>query len=219
LQTRQTKFCDILFHYSRGFCDFISFLFILPITGACRRIWVIGSSIVRRAAHAALVSPQGPDLGFPPGTIRWWGVGGMRWIDFPTSIITLLESERPPHIVVVHLGGNDLAQLQLGQLIQMFRLGFQWLRRHCPNSRIAFSAILPRRAYRGAVNNQAIDNCRRSCNRYIRRIMREIDGVFIPHPQISFQSAPLFHDDGVHLSPRGDAVFLNTLSDALRSLA
>lgn len=174
---------------------------------------------MHRAAQAALSHPGGPDLGFDIGTVRWCGYGGMRWGDFHRRVTTLLDSRGPPVIMVVHLGGNDLAQLRLGQLNLIIQVAFQWLKEQCPNTTLVFSGILPRREYRGALSNKNIDNCRRACNRHARRVMGHVSGGFIAHPQFSYRTPALFAQDGVHLSPEGNLVFLNNITQVLREMA
>ena len=193
-------------------------LFSLFIYTAGNFVWILGSSIIRWAAHAALISEGGPDFNlFEIGTVRWIGRGGMRWCHFFQKITELHAScTCVPQILIIHLGGNDLGRLSLYQLNLLITSATNFVHQHWPTTRIALSAILPRRSYVGARGNKAMDGVRKAINRHRKKIMTGCNGIFIPHPSFHFRNSELFLDDGVHLSVKGNQLLLADIAAALQ---
>lgn len=181
-------------------------------------VWILGSSIIRLAAHAALISEGGPDLNlFETGTVRWIGRGGMRWCHFFQKITELHAScTCVPQILIIHLGGNDLGRLSLYQLNLLITSATKFVQQHWPTTQIALSAILPRRAYEGARRNKAMDGARKAINRHMKKIMTDCNGIFIPHPTFHFRNSELYLEDGVHLSAKGNQHLLADIATALQ---
>ena len=208
--------------FSRIVCRFASFilfvLFSLFIFTAGNFVWILGSSIIRWAAHAALISEGGLDFNlFEPGTVRWIGRSGMRWCHFFQKITDLHAScTCVPQILIIHLGGNDLSRLSLYQLNLLITSATNFIHQHWPTTQIALSAIIPRRSYKGARRNKAMDGARKAINRHMRKVMTNCNGIFIPHPTFHFRNSELYLDDGVHLSGKGNQQLLTDISNALQ---
>ena len=139
----------------------------------------------------------------------------MRWCHFYGKVTSLLASGGPPDLIIIHLGGNDLANLRLGAINRAMYRTLQLLMGLCPHSTVALSGILPRAGYRGARCNTAIDKCRRACNRRARKLVERVGGFYVPHPQFSYKTTHLYLPDGVHLSELGNARFIGNLAQAI----
>ncbi|XP_054846595.1 uncharacterized protein LOC129337113 [Eublepharis macularius] len=180
------------------------------------RILICGHSMAFWAAHQARRSWIGSQLGLSRwATIEWQGRRGLRW----AGLLPLLfegRSAPPPHILVVHLGGNDLGLMKGVALSWQARDDFLEIRRRWPGVLIFWSAMLPRRVWREALDHRAIERARRMTNRALFKIMTGGLGIYLPHPQIRAESVALYRGDGVHLSYRGNSIFLDDIRQGLR---
>ncbi|XP_060108061.1 keratin, type II cytoskeletal 7-like [Heteronotia binoei] len=178
-----------------------------------QKILIAGHSMVFWAAHQARRSPIGSQLGLSKwAVVEWQGRRGLRW----SGLLPLLFRGRtgpPPHILVIHLGGNDLGLLK-GKALSLQAM--EDLRSRWPEVLILWSAILPRRVWRAAWDPVGIDRARRKANRAIKKALCGGLGIYLPHPAIRVEMADLYLQDGVHLSMKGNGAFLNDLRLGLR---
>ena len=81
-------------------------------------MWIAGSSIVKHAFARARNSFEGSqlDLNRQAASLWWQGRKSLRWCLVSGLIRTLLRHEEPPGLLVLHVGGNDLGQVPLGDL-------------------------------------------------------------------------------------------------------
>ena len=73
------------------------------------QIWILGDSIVRRAKERAAATRR-LQLG-TPYTIQWHGQGGARLEDVERMVDNRLMFSAPPSLVVLHLGTNNIGQM------------------------------------------------------------------------------------------------------------
>ena len=64
-------------------------------------------------------------------------------------------------ILVLHIGGNDLGQVQRYKLLQRMKKDITWIKDTCPNTKMLYSSILPRIKWRNAKEAKSIDNARK----------------------------------------------------------
>lgn len=74
-------------------------------------IWIVGSSLIKRAEqYASMSSEFGTDLSLPNVSVLWKGVSGLSF-DSVADIIYDLRSKYPhPRFLVIHAGGNDIGK-------------------------------------------------------------------------------------------------------------
>ncbi|CAG2230925.1 unnamed protein product [Mytilus edulis] len=87
-------------------------------------IWIIGSSLVKKASEHTQTRATGIDLGLEKlgYSIVWIGHSGMLWDMVPSIITALLNWRSQPSIILIHCGGNDLCNIQNGKLLYNIRL-------------------------------------------------------------------------------------------------
>ena len=75
-----------------------------------RTIWLVGSSIAKKAFIYSRSTYDGTQLGLNRHGYRvWWqGLGGMVWDELVPRIKYLLNFEDSPSILVMHCGGNSI---------------------------------------------------------------------------------------------------------------
>ncbi|KAH3696016.1 hypothetical protein DPMN_083480 [Dreissena polymorpha] len=79
-------------------------------------IWVIGDSIPYWAGIRAIQTDKRA-LRTPAGKqIGWWGMRGMSWAQFRTTIESSELLNKAPDIIFINLGGNDLRNLSSTKL-------------------------------------------------------------------------------------------------------
>ena len=135
-------------------------------------IWIVGDSIVRRAKERVAATGR-----FQLGshqTIQWHGRGGARLEDVERMVDNGLMFSAPPSIVVLHLGTNNIGQIDACSCRAAIKTALDTLRARMPHALILWSSILPRITYRGkrpaaSTSQEALEGVRISLNNYARR--------------------------------------------------
>ena len=161
---------------------------------------MIGDSIVYWASMQADQSDVTHD-----SVVRWCGFRGLTLARLPGKLKTLRHASSAPKWVIIHCGTNDLGSVPKGVLANTLRWVYSACQHIMPQTRVAWSDILPRQSYDNAVKQQAVNKVRRSINHLANRLM-----PCIPHWNISKTDEHLFRDD-VHLSPPGIDIFKNNI--------
>lgn len=187
------------------------------VSGLPERIWIVGSSIIYWAARCALIREGGPGLNLEPADLVWKGTRGMRWAELQPRIDGLLETCIRPTTLIVHLGGNDLVDCSCLCFVRMVQDTLLTLRAALPDVMLVWSDILTRQFYKGARCQKAMDNKRKEINRKCRGLFIRAGGRAIRHPLIQWKQNDLFRNDGVHLSDAGNAIFLDTMQQAIET--
>ncbi len=175
------------------------------------RVWVVGSSIVRRL-HAH-VCEQGLEENLDLRCeITWDGRGGRLWEQLLPTLRSLRARAPPPDILVIHLGGNSMDRVgflreikrDLGKCFLMF-----------PSTKLVFSHILPRLSWRGQTGRTGygLERSRRWINGKVSAFLAERQMRCIHHRNICLSH---LSSDGVHLSPEGNQLLLVNLREALQ---
>ncbi|XP_061183690.1 uncharacterized protein LOC133191937 [Saccostrea echinata] len=182
-------------------------------------IWIVGSSLIKRAEQFSLSSPEfGTDLSLPGVKVLWKGIPGLSFAKF-SEVISDLSSTKPhPRFLVIHVGGNDIAKLNnpLRRQQKFMKTVINKLSLVMPLTCIVWSHILPRVYWRHSISNVAAEKSRSRINSSIASFVLKSGGASIKYPDISIVQSKLFLNDGVHLSPLGNYVFLSTMQAALR---
>lgn len=182
------------------------------------RVWIVGSSLVKNAFHAAKRRPGGSNLGLARiGVSIWWdGVSGMSVLELENKLKDMMNYENPPKLLVIHLAGNDIGHHKVGNLRIEVKDLLNWVNTYLPNTTMVWSQILPRDfwRYNTADNNEAMDKCRYRINNFASNFVIQKGGRYIRYPDLT----PIGHyleDDKVHLNDLGNDIFLNTIQGAI----
>ncbi|XP_061485695.1 uncharacterized protein LOC133386091 [Rhineura floridana] len=180
-----------------------------------RRGLSIGALQARRAAN----SSTGSQLGLSRwAAIQWLSRRGMRWEGLLPALFQQQATRITPHVLVIHLGGNDLGLIQGKALLIQACSDMQLIRQRWPGVRLIWSDILPRREWRGVWDPRAIDRARKMVNRRICLALLLHGGLTIPHSCIRHRQVELYRADGIHLSDTGNDIFLGDLQGGLREV-
>ena len=121
----------------------------------------------------------------------------------------------PPKFLFIHLGSNDLVSLKGKELIETVKLTILRFNALLPNTTIIWSELLPRLYWHGAHKPKNIEKNRKQVNNQISQFVVQHGGKYLRHINIlpEFQ---YFRFDGTHLSPLGNAIYLNAMYEGLK---
>lgn len=155
-----------VYYYTLFICIALAFI---SFAGSRTRIWIVGSSIVKWAFVRARCLYDGPHLDLQrQGASVWWqGRGGLRWCHMRRTFRTLLTFEDAPDLLVLHVGGNDLGLVKLGDLRYSISYIVGQLRLLLPSTRFVYSQILPRLIWRNETKHFAVEQARRRINSFV----------------------------------------------------
>ncbi|XP_061440727.1 uncharacterized protein LOC133364348 isoform X2 [Rhineura floridana] len=116
------------------------------------RIVLCGHSILFWAHRRASSSAPGTQLPLSAtATVHWVARRGMLWDAFLPSVCQIMSAADRPHILLVHLGENDLVQRPGLDLLLKVTRDLKWLISSYTQLIIVWSDMLVRRVWRGAV--------------------------------------------------------------------
>ncbi|KAM9727785.1 uncharacterized protein ACNS7B_018142 [Menidia menidia] len=188
-----------------------------PLGRDPRTVWIFGHSLVSWAELRAKAPEGGPPLGMDPARVGlWWrGHRGLTWPQMLPQVQQLGAWPRP-HMLILHLGGNDLSTGSPTSLLAAVRRDLAALRLLFPKTLLVWSSILPRRNWNHSADSQEVDLVRCTVNRRVQSIVAELGGAALSHDNIRCgASTGLYRADGVHLSPRGIDLFNLNLQEFL----
>ncbi|KAG8451037.1 hypothetical protein GDO86_003352 [Hymenochirus boettgeri] len=87
-----------------------------------------------------------------------------------------------------------------------------------PGVEIIWSQIIPRRAWRGARSQIAVNNIRKNVNRAMAKYAEASGVKIINHNDIVYGCPGLYRADGVHLSDIGIDIFNLNIQSALEKI-
>jgi len=186
-------------------------------SGIQNKIWIVGSSIIKRAfTYARQSTYDGPklDMQRQGAEIRWQGKGGLRTKQLSSFVHLLLSVEDPPDIMVIHCGGNDIGSTPALKLRADILRELDEVRSLVPGVLIVWSQILPRFEWRGEKSHSALNNVRERVNNKVATEVINNGGRYIKYPEIREEDH--FFVDKVHLSDMGNNLFLHRIQEALQ---
>ncbi|KAM4034528.1 uncharacterized protein ACNLHF_021168 [Anomaloglossus baeobatrachus] len=168
-------------------------------------VWIFGHSFVYWGALRADVRRNGRQLGWSRDEVivRWIGVRGMRWRQVLVDFHRFARLDRTPDVLVLHIGGNDLGARPCRELIRDIRYDLLRLWSVCPNLRVVWSDIVPRKVWRGARSLEGIDKTRIKVNRVVGNFVARNGGVVVRHRELESGEGNFWRSDGVHLTAVG----------------
>lgn len=84
-------------------------------------VWILVHSYVFWSAQRADCQPGGRNLGFPGVDVTWHGIHGLCWPKVLQEVVSLSWGTQVPVVLVLHLGGNDLCLVWIGELLTLMK--------------------------------------------------------------------------------------------------
>ena len=209
---------------------------VLSIAGGPTGVWIVGSSIVKKAFLAARSRPEGSQLGLDKrnGYIWWQGTGGMRLYHMIPKIKHLMKFEDNPAFFIFHCCGNDIGAIPSKKLMPLIASTLNSLSSLFPSTQLVWSQILPRAEWRtdsSGTSSKVLNRARQRINSFAAKTTLKLGGRYIRYPDIVFNNdivrtdlnghenitgkSPIFDIDGTHLTVLGNDILLNTIQGAL----
>ncbi|XP_040203635.1 uncharacterized protein LOC120935648 [Rana temporaria] len=168
-------------------------------------VWILGHSYVVRGEKRAEARPSGRQLGISrqEARVRWLGVPGMLWSRVVPEVHKWARLDRPPEVLVIHAGGNDLGVRSMLEIARDIKFDFQRLRLSFPETVVVWSDMVARTSWRMARSVDAVNRARRKLNRNVGRFVLRNGGLVVRHPELEVDPWRYLRSDGVHLTDVG----------------
>ena len=182
-------------------------------------VWIVGSSIIYWA-HKRMCQLRNINLGMKTSDvyIEWHGTRGMRWNALLPKLMELAKTNRPPDVLILYVGSNDVGYVKPTDLVRMIKTDMSTIKEMYPDTMLIYNEILSRINWRGAPNNEHGEHQRITINKYVKPVMESMGGLMIHHPDIRNINLSLYRDDGVHLNDTGYDIFNNNIGDTIRTV-
>lgn len=168
-------------------------------------VWILGHSFVFWGARRADIRPNGRQLGISrdEACIRWIGRPGMKWSRVLPEVQHVARLDRPPDVLVLHVGGNDLGGRPARVLIRDVKIDFLRLSTSFPNMVIVWSDIVARKSWRLARSVDRLNKTRIKVNKRVGQFIIRNGGLVVRHQELEKDVGLYLRGDGVHLSDVG----------------
>ncbi|XP_068116462.1 uncharacterized protein [Hyperolius riggenbachi] len=181
-------------------------------------VWILGHSYVAWGARRAGARPEGRQLGIPraQARVRWIGFPGMVWARVVPEVHRFARLDRPPDILVIHAGGNDLASYSTRRIIRDIKFDFLRLRTSFPATIVVWSEVVGRQKWRQARSVDRVNRARKKLNREVSRFVVRNGGVAVRHVDLELDTSRFLRMDGVHLNAVGTDLWTLALSEGIQ---
>ena len=177
-------------------------------------MWIIGDSHVKRTTDLVRRT-MGYNLGLQNCIIWWNGSGGAKFQDVEDLIHDLRRNHNAPHVILVHLGTNDLSDGHHLHIYAQVGAALGKIKALLPFTSVILSEILDRPFFHGSDNQRLCRYQLRESNRALRRQAVREGARVIRHPDILGRDHNLFSWDCVHLSNVGYTCLATTFARAI----
>lgn len=196
----------------------VTVLFLFVFSGdACCLTWILGHSYVYRGALRADVRKNGRQLGFNRADmqVRWIGLRGMVWSRVLSEFQFHARCDRAPDVLLLHVGGNDMALRPSRHLIRDIKMDLICLWSMYPDLIIVWSDIVARRVWREARSVDCINRARAKVNKEVGSFVKRQGGIVVRHRELEKPSEDFLSIDGIHLSDIGMDMWALELREGL----
>lgn len=181
-------------------------------------VWILGDSYVFWGAIRAAARPEGRQLGVQrsEALLKWLGVRGMMWGRVLPEFHYYARIDKPPDVLVLHVGGNDLGVRAARDLVRDVKFDILRLVRDFPGCVIVWSDIVARKFWRLARSVDRLNKARIRLNREVGKFVARLGGIVVRHRELEDQSVRYWRDDGVHLNAVGTDIWSLGLQEGVQ---
>lgn len=181
-------------------------------------VWIFGHSYVYWGARRADVRKDGRLLGLAgeEGTVRWIGFPGMLWSRVVPEMHKFAGLDRPPDVVVLHVGGNDLGVRCARELIRDIKFDLLRLQSSFPDTIFVWSDMVARTAWRLARSVAGLNRARVKVNKAVAKFFVRNGGLAVRHRELEEETWRFLRSDGVHLNAIGIDLWQLGLQDGVQ---
>ncbi|XP_077318300.1 uncharacterized protein LOC143940612 isoform X2 [Lithobates pipiens] len=189
-----------------------------PFPSSERLVWILGHSHVLFGAEQAAVKPEGKQLGFPREQVRvrWIGIPGMLWSRVLREVQHYSRLDRPPDVLLLHVGGDDLGIRTSLDLSRDIKFDFQCLRSMFPNTIFVWSEMVARTSWNLAMSVERLNKARIKVNKEVGKFFVRNGGLTIRHRDLEKEPQLFLKEDGVHLNTVGIDIWSLGLQEGIQ---
>lgn len=148
--------------------------------------------------------------------VQWTGIPGMLWSRVLPEIQRYACLDRPPDVLLLRVGGNDLCLRASRKLIRDVKWDFLQLRVSFPDTVIVWSDIIGRVAWRGARLVECVNKARIKDNKAVAKFVVCNGGLVVRHCELERDIGLFLRGDEVHLSAVGIDMWFLVLQEGLQ---
>lgn len=124
--------------------------------------------------------------------------------------------DRPPDVLVIHAGGNDLGVRTVRDLIEDVKADLLHLHTTYPNTLLLWSDIVARTSWRNARSVVRINKARIRVNKVVGRFLVQQGGMVIRHRELKINVGLYLRRDGAHLTDVGTDLWTMGLQEGIQ---
>ncbi|XP_070590269.1 zinc finger protein 318-like isoform X3 [Erythrolamprus reginae] len=182
-------------------------------------VLICGNSTLFWAGRRAANSEFGTQLKLSQwAKVQWLSQKFMSWEELVPLLFDGNYVKVAPTWLVIHLGGDDIGQMTGMDLFFEAMDDLQLIKERWPDTQLVWSDLIRRKVWRNVENPVLIDKARRRVNKMVGKVVLELGGQIIQHPDIHITKEGLYRDDGVRLTDEGNNIFLSDLQRCLQQL-
>lgn len=154
------------------------------------------------------------------GNVLWIPKRGLHFEGLKALLYSELASKPAPKYLIVHVGANDIRDINIKDFDNLLAKDFDEIAQFLPDTILVWSDMLTRLKWGenvGLAEIKALEIKRKRLNRCARDKVCSWGGKFIRHVDIFHLRTDLFYTDGIHLSDRGNDIFLNVLQASIET--
>ncbi|XP_072271235.1 uncharacterized protein [Pyxicephalus adspersus] len=180
-------------------------------------IWILGHSFVYWGARWADMRLNGQQLGLSrdEAKICWIGIPGKQWRRVVPEVYRFASLDRPPNVLLIHAGGNDLGVWSMRELMRDIKFDWLRLREAFPGMVLLWSDIVARLSWRHARSLEKLNRARVKVNKEVGRFLVKIGGLVVRHWELESEPRLILRGDGVHLNAVGTDLWLLSLQEGV----
>ncbi|XP_077148516.1 uncharacterized protein LOC143809306 isoform X1 [Ranitomeya variabilis] len=184
-------------------------------------VWILGDSLVASALEKVSLVPDGRQLGFPlsKAIIQWLGFSSLTWDSVTPTVTRYSCLDRPPDILVIHAGGDDLySGVSIMDLIGNIKFDIFKLKSLFPGVEIVWSQIVKRYKCPQAKNHKPFKFACKKINKQLtnyQRCKKTKWAVVVRHMDLEGDVAHLFEKDGAHLNSAGNKIWCRDIQEGI----
>ncbi|KAM4019044.1 uncharacterized protein ACNLHF_028401 isoform 3-T3 [Anomaloglossus baeobatrachus] len=185
-------------------------------------VWILVNSFVTSALEKVSLDPDGRQLGFPysEATIRWLGLMDLTWESVIPTVVHYSHSYRPPDILVIHAGGDDIYRgVSIKDLVENVKLDISKLKSLLPGAFIAWSQIVVRCRHPMTENENTLNhNCRTVNMQLLKYLKRKKKAWVIRHKVFERDVFHIFEEDGSCLNSVGRKIWCFDIKEEIKKI-
>lgn len=140
----------------------------------------------------------------------------MLWSRIVLEVHRFAQLDRPPHILVLHVGGNDLGLRSKLDITRDIKFDFLRLRMAFPGMLIVWSDMVALTTWRLARSVERVNKARKKVNRDVSKFVVKNGGLAIRHLELEVDTWRYLRGDGVHLNAVGIEMWALGLQDGIQ---